>query len=65
MQALSQLANPRPAAGDMLALALETGKANVEVMAMLDRAHTEYGPPPPVLSADQLCCVMTLDEHGV
>lgn len=46
VQALSQLANPRPAAGDMLALALETGKANVEVMAMLDRAHTEYAPRP-------------------
>ena len=41
-KALGQLASPKVDAGSMLNLALEVGKYNVEVMAMLDAAHTSY-----------------------
>lgn len=47
-EALSQLANPHPAAGEMLKLALDVGRVNVDVMAMLDEAHTSrFGHPTP------------------
>jgi hydroxylamine reductase len=41
-KALNALANPKPVAGEMLGLAMEIGKANVQVMGLLDRAHTTY-----------------------
>eukprot|EP00698_Gefionella_okellyi_P018682 TRINITY_DN5636_c0_g1_i1.p1 TRINITY_DN5636_c0_g1~~TRINITY_DN5636_c0_g1_i1.p1 ORF type:complete len:583 (+),score=142.15 TRINITY_DN5636_c0_g1_i1:107-1855(+) len=46
-KALDQLAEPS-SAGDMLGLALEIGKVNVDVMGMLDKAHTDrFGHPTP------------------
>ncbi len=48
LEALAYLARPLPDADELLALCLRCGEINLEVMAMLDQAHTRrFGHPVP------------------